>query len=175
MTVRRSALGVAVATTLACLLSVGSARADVAPPPDYVEQCARWKVEGDDEYCEPRNSSYQDPFGCLEGQTTEPADVESCQEASTYDQADCCHEWIEADWVYRCRTWGGSFYSSMWCRPRQDGDAARPAPPAEAGEDDDSDGGCAVDPGTARGSVGALGALALLGLVAVHRRRRRKS
>jgi hypothetical protein len=43
---------------------------------------------------------------------------------------DCCNGWIAAGWQYRCKTYGATGYSVLWCRARQAGD---PSPPEQPG------------------------------------------
>ena len=128
----------------ALLLVITPAGADVAPPPDYVEQCTRAKQEADSEYCELASASYEDPYGCLAGTLDDtgngPADPEACKSGVAATDADCCQEWIDDGWSYRCKTYGGSFYSALWCRARQPGDPARPVDEIPESGDD----GCSI-------------------------------
>ena len=121
------------------LLAVASsARADVPPPPDYVETCSRAYQEADDEYCELHSAYYADPYGCINGSGNDPADPVACENATSPDFEDCCQGWIDDGWSWRCQTYGASAFSALWCRERQDGDPARPEKP-------ESD-GCSVSP-----------------------------
>jgi len=152
------------------VLAAAPGRADIPPPPDYVEQCARAKQEADDEYCELRTAYYADAFGCLAGEGNDPADPQACESAQAATDLDCCAGWIDDGWSYRCRTYGGSFWSAMWCRARQPGDPARPADDTEAESAGGGD-GCSASQGSTGGAIDWLILLAL-GLGSLHYRRR---
>ena len=83
----------------AAMSVVGSARADVPPPPGHVEQCTVELQQQADAICEACGSYY--------------ATVEKCpaQYASTPFQK-------------RCQSYGASVWTEVWCRPRTPADPA---------------------------------------------------
>lgn len=156
----------------ALLLVSTPAFADVAPPPDYVEECTRALSEEDDEFCVLLSAFHDNPFGCVEGEleglANAPADPESCNSASPTD-GDCCQAWLNAGWTYRCKTNGATAFSAMWCRERQEGDSPRPV------DDTVEEGGCRIGSGHPVGVSIAAPVFLLLGLGILNWRSRRRS
>jgi hypothetical protein len=134
------------------------ARADVPPPPGYVEQCTAEKQQGAGEECL------------------------SCGDAYHGDRDACDRQHAGNGYARRCRTSGASVWTEVWCKKSAGGSAPAPAGPVEAkpeptqpsGKSEGTAGAtpassgsrCAVDAG---GGSGWL--LAALGLVFVRRRR----
>lgn len=129
------------------------ARADLPPPPGYVESCTVEKQQGAGESCLACGDAYH-------------GDVDACQRQHAGD-----------GFARRCRTSGASVWTEVWCKKSAGG----PAPaveaktePQPAGKGEGTAGAtpassgsrCAVDAG---GGSGWL--LAALGLVFVRRRR----
>lgn len=139
--------------------------ADVAPPPDYVEDCTIENQQGADETCISCNTYHGEPDACSE--QYEPQGYE-----------------------HRCNTAGASVWDEVWCKANEtDGTGQGTTPPAnDEVEDstdevdaDESESGCGDDDndeGLARASVvtNAAGAaicmLFAIGAVVLLRRRR---
>lgn len=145
--------------TAALLVAPLSARADVAPPADYVEQCTRGKQQQAGEHCAVHSAWHQDSWGCGTDKQNLPQS-EECK--SRGSQKECCKAWLAAGWKYRCKTRGASSFSVIWCRPMKPGD---PPPPVFK---EKKDKGCSVS-STSVGSVGS--GILLLGLLLILRRR----
>jgi len=92
----------ALALTLSTVTS--DARADLAPPPGFVEQCTLEKLEKD---------------GTL-----------TCESCSTYfREADKCERhFANTAFKKHCRAGGASNWTEIWCKPKGKDDAAKPAP-----------------------------------------------
>ena len=147
------------ATALALVaLSASTALADLAPPDDYVEECTLEKQQVDGLTC----------VACDNG----------------YDNSGDCENLYGGEYTTsNCQSWGGSFWTEVWCK----GEATAPAEdtstepneetsPTTPTDDKDESSGCSVSTSVAGGSGGGLMAsglfAALLGFVAVARRRR---
>lgn len=77
------------------LMVVPEARADIPPPPGYVEPCQVSKVQKKDEFCTECSGSY-------------------------YNDPDFCERRFSSDklsWQLRCRTRGASVWTEIWCAP----------------------------------------------------------
>src|SRR5688572_20278664 len=134
------------------------ARADIAPPPGYVEQCTAAIQQQEGEVCVECATYHAEPNRCVETLGGEHGHTK------------------------RCQTRGGSTWSEVWCRPRTEADTAAPAPvpapvpapaPAPAAEQPSEDApaassSCAVG----RGGSAAWLALVGLGLALLARRRK---
>ena len=67
---------------------------DLAPPGDYVEQCTEAKA-------------------CTVGE-----EARSCD--SSVRETDKCKKALAKDgWAYKCRTYGGSAWTEIWCRAKK--------------------------------------------------------
>ena len=99
MTIRY--LGIAL-TLAGSLTVVGSARADIPPPPDYVEQCtvANWQTTTSE--CLTCRGSYSSTVRC--GRLLSPY----------------CYSKL-------CQTYGGSNFTELWCRTKGEGVPAVPS------------------------------------------------
>ncbi len=93
----------ALALTLTTVTS-SDARADIAPPPGYVEQCTIEKLQKD---------------GTL-----------TCESCSTYfREADKCErQYAKTAYKKQCRAGGASTWTELWCKPKGKDDAAKPSP-----------------------------------------------
>ena len=133
------------------------ARADVPPPPGYVESCTVEKQQGAGETCL------------------------SCGDAYHGDRDACDRQHAGNGYSRRCRTSGASVWTEVWCKAGAGGPKPAPVGPVEtkteptpAGKSEGTAGAtpasggsrCAVDAG---GGCGWL--LAALGLVFVRRKR----
>jgi hypothetical protein len=88
-------------TVLAVLGSIGVAaggaiaRADIAPPPDYVESCTLEKTCPAGEECVLCPADYRD-----------------------YSSTPVCEKNLESlSYVKKCKSYGASFWKEVWCRP----------------------------------------------------------
>jgi hypothetical protein len=111
------------------LLTAATAQADVAPPPEYEEECTRAFQEADDEYCESRSGGFWDERGCCDSQERAAPDGE----ADPAVVAECCAEVEGEGWTYRCKTYGASSFGTLWCRARLPDDPPRPERPTTEG------------------------------------------
>lgn len=136
----------ALSLVVATLGVAGSALADVAPPPDYVETCTVDQQQGDGETCVSCEVSFEDFEACIN--TYEPQGYE-----------------------LRCKTAGASVYSEVFCMANQGGAAGAGAEPTNDASESDSDGeaSCSLSPRSERGSAVWL---LLVGLALAWRRRR---
>ena len=129
------------------------ARADIAPPPGYVEQCTAAIQQQEGEVCVECATYHAEPNRCVETLGGEHGHTK------------------------RCQTRGGSTWSEVWCRPRTEGDtaAAAPAPaPAPTPEaEQPSEDAPAASSSCAVGHGGSAAWLALVGLGVVFATRRR--
>ena len=74
------------------VLGVAStAWADVAPPPDYVEECTVDQQEGANETCISCNTYHGEPDACSD-------------------------EWAPQGYEHRCNTAGASVWDEVWCK-----------------------------------------------------------
>jgi len=132
-------------------LEASAARADLPPPPDYVEQCTVVRQQADDELCKRCGGPW-------------------------HGDSQKCHRLFEATaFTKRCKTLGASVWDEVWCRPLTAGELAqRPAPapvsvPARSGCSGSS---CSVGWHPRRFGSAAIGASILaLGLLRWRRRR----
>jgi hypothetical protein len=124
---------------LGALALPSSARADLPPPDDYVEQCTVDKAQG--------------------------RTKQTCQSCSAWHgDPDACKKQFEGGtFAHECRAYGASTWSEVWCDPKQplasEALAAGKAEPEAAGDDAPSPGagsarGCAVDPAVAPAADG---------------------
>ena len=90
-----------VAIALACALGPRLARADIAPPPGYVEQCTLAKQSKPQDECHACSAFYGNAAHCSES-------------LKSYG------------FTQRCRTGGASVWSEIWCR-KKDSSPAVPA------------------------------------------------
>lgn len=77
------------------VVAAPAARADVPPPPGYVEQCQVAKVQKKGEFCTACSGSYYN-------------DTEFCERRFSSDSR---------PWKFRCRTGGASVWTEIWCTP----------------------------------------------------------
>lgn len=95
------------AVALAAVIALGTwsaeAHADEGPDEDYVETCTLDYYKGQD--CKLCDASYEDPEAC-----------QKLHGAAGYEQ--------------QCRSWGGSFWDEVWCKP-----GAKAVEPAKASEE----------------------------------------
>jgi len=88
-----------------------TARADIAPPPGYVEQCTLEKLQKDG--------------------------TKTCQACSTYfrEPDKCEQQFAKTAYTKACRAGGASTWTEMWCKPKgkddKDGPLVPQAPPSE--------------------------------------------
>ncbi|MBW2459158.1 MAG: hypothetical protein JRI68_31965 [Deltaproteobacteria bacterium] len=85
-------------------LCASPARADVAPPPDYVEQCTLTHHQA------PRSE-------CVE-----------CGDAYHGEPDACRNRYAQAGYSLACRTGGASVWEEIWCRPMGTKPAPDPVP-----------------------------------------------
>lgn len=102
------------------------ARADVAPPSDYVEQCTVPRKQKPGEHCVARRAWHQDYWGCGADKKNLPRDEEACKKYSRSPQKLCCKGWLADGWTFRCKSAGASVFKMVWCRPRVAGDPPKP-------------------------------------------------
>ena len=149
---------------LALLLFAPMARADVAPPSGYVEQCTVPRAQKAGEHCVSRRAWREDYWGCGTDKENLPRD-KACKEYKKGTKAQCCKAWLAAGWTHRCKSRGASAFNMIWCRPRKASDP--PQPPVVPARKK----GCALV-GDAGSGLATLPLLAGLLLVLALRRRR---
>ncbi|MBI4705366.1 MAG: hypothetical protein HY744_30030 [Deltaproteobacteria bacterium] len=86
-----SCCGVLAAAAIA--LATGAARADIPPPPGYVEQCTVERQQKPGEICE------------------------ACGESFFREPDACAKRYAGTPFGERCRTAGASVWTELWCRP----------------------------------------------------------
>lgn len=93
------------ALALALSTITSDARADLAPPPGYVEQCTLEKLQKDSTL--------------------------TCESCSTYfREADKCErQFAGTAFTKQCRAGGASTWTELWCKPTGKGDTNAPTPP----------------------------------------------
>lgn len=95
-------------TLLAALIALSfaaSARADVPPPPGYVESCTAATQQQAEEVCVDCNTFHGEPTRCRDTLGT-------------------------TGHTQRCRTSGASVWTEVWCRARTEADGPATPPPA---------------------------------------------
>ena len=131
---------------LPLLAFVPAARADIPPPPGYVEGCTAAKQQKRGETC-----------------------IE-CRDAYHADREACTRKWTQQGYTQRCKTSGASVWTEVWCATT---DAGVSGDAPTMGSREQGSGSCSVtrgDPGSARAPWAlVVGFIAL----AFGRRRRR--
>ncbi len=100
---RLTVLGSASVLTVLAAFCASPAHADVAPPPDYVEQCTVTNHQG------PRSE-------CVK-----------CGDAYHGEPEACSSRYAAAGYTRSCRTGGASTWDEVWCRPMAS--ESNPTPP----------------------------------------------
>lgn len=88
------------------LLLPAAARADVPPPPGYVEECQVTKVQKKSEFCTTCRAYH--------------GDIEACDRRFEADKR---------PWEQRCRTRGASVWTEIWCTPSKGKEPPKVPPP----------------------------------------------
>jgi hypothetical protein len=87
---------------VACVVAIATvAMADVAPPDDYIETCTL-------------EQQHHDDFECLECRMSYLVDQNDEEGMEGYCDPDALSD---DGYEQKCRTWGGSVWDEIWCRP----------------------------------------------------------